>query len=141
MLQHHFACSYTNCELVRNCVKMIQTSSQIQYLRQFVHVLPFSAIKLVYLVAKSFYLFVCKKWTCEKLFTNYSNKILNSTLKATYERSTILSNKTVIFSRNIFLHVRMQIVRTRENLWKNNLNTISNSIFKANWTMFYHSKL
>ena len=50
MLQHLFACSYTKCELVKNCVKMIQTSSQIQYLRQFVHVLPFSAIKLVYLV-------------------------------------------------------------------------------------------
>ena len=79
---------------------------------QFVHVLPFPAIKLVYLVATSFYLFICKKWTYEKLFTNYSKKILNSILKAAYERSTILSYEIGVFSRNLFLHVRMQNVNS-----------------------------
>ena len=87
-------------------------------------------------VTTTFYMFVYKMWHCEKLCKNDLNKSSNLIFKAICTCSTILCNKIGIFSRNIFLHVRKQIVRTRENLWKNDSNKISNSIFKANWTRF-----
>ena len=103
---------------------------------QFVHILPFSAIKLLCFVTLTFCMLVYKMWHCKKLWKNDSNKSSNLIFKAICTCSTILSNKIGIFSRNIFFPVRKQIVRTRENLWKNVSNKISNSIFKADWTRF-----
>ena len=85
-------------------------------------------------------MFVYKLWPCEKLSKNDSNKFSNSILKAICTCSTILSYKTGLFSRNIFLLVRMQKV----NLWQI-VHKWFKKLFKFNikgyiWT-FYHSKL
>ena len=58
-----------NCELVKNCVRMIQIRSEMQYLRLFI-LLQFKAVKKVCLVATSFCIFICKMRTHEKLCTN-----------------------------------------------------------------------
>ena len=107
-------CSYAKFEIVKIYALIIQPISQNQYLRQFVHVLPFSAIKLVYLVATSFCLIVCKIWKRENLCTNNSIKISKSIFKEICICSTILSYKTVMISHNIILHVCMQNVNSRK---------------------------
>ena len=49
-----------------------------------------------------------KLWTYEKLCMYDSNNISNSIFKAIYTGSIIVSYEIGKFSRNIFLHVRMQ---------------------------------
>ena len=94
----------------------------------------------VYLVAISFYIFVCKMWAREKLFTNDSNNIWNSKFKAIYKCSTIICYEIGIFSRSIVLYNRMKHV----SLWKF-VHEWFKQYLKFNISsylyMFYHSKL
>ena len=117
---------------------------------------------MVCFVAMPFCLFVCKKWTREKLCTNDSNMISNSIFKAINTYSTILNYKIGMFCHNIFFHVHMQkensckIVhlifnicmfvskkRTHATLYTNDSNMMSNSRFKAinTWSMILNYRI
>ena len=91
-------------------------------------------MQYVYLVATSFCMFVWKMWAREELCLNDSKKICTSTFKAIYKCSITLSYGIGKFSRNIFLHFRMQKLWTREKLCTNDSNKISKSIFIAIYT-------
>ena len=101
-----FVCSFAKREHMQHCTQMIQTWSQIQYLRPLIHDQWFSTIEYVFFIAISFCIFVCKKWTRAKLCTSESNMISYLIFKAiinTY--STILNYKVCFVEMPICLFV------------------------------------